>query len=99
MASRSIDTLEVNCKHLKPWEAWIVKSSSRFFVDGSIVLLRNSNGEVQLKAEPTQRAVATAMLDSEASSSQGSFYWQSNSFPYSLSQYSLSNSSLSSASQ
>ncbi|KAK9200265.1 hypothetical protein WN944_015462 [Citrus x changshan-huyou] len=37
----------------------------QFFVDGSIVLLCNSNGEVQLIAEPTQRAVAAAMLDSE----------------------------------
>ncbi|KAK9187741.1 hypothetical protein WN944_019140 [Citrus x changshan-huyou] len=26
---RFIDTLEINCKHLKIWEAWIVKSSSR----------------------------------------------------------------------
>ncbi|KAK9217762.1 hypothetical protein WN943_006390 [Citrus x changshan-huyou] len=46
----------------------------QFSIDGSIVLLRNSNGEVQLIAEPTQRAVAAAMLDSEPSSSQGSFY-------------------------
>ncbi|KAK9218002.1 hypothetical protein WN943_006636 [Citrus x changshan-huyou] len=37
----------------------------QFSVDGSIVLLRNSNGEVQLIAEPTQRVVAAAMLDSE----------------------------------
>ncbi|KAK9222000.1 hypothetical protein WN944_010431 [Citrus x changshan-huyou] len=37
----------------------------QFSVDGSIVLLRNSNGEVQLIAEPTQRVVAVAMLDSE----------------------------------
>ena len=36
----------------------------QFSVDGSIVLLRNSNGEVQLIAEPTQRVVAAAMLDS-----------------------------------
>lgn len=36
----------------------------QFFVDGSIVLLCNSNGEVQFIAEPTQRAVAAAMLDS-----------------------------------
>ena len=35
----------------------------QFSVDGSIVLLRNSNGEVQLIAEPTQRVVAAAMLD------------------------------------
>ncbi|KAH9650020.1 hypothetical protein KPL70_026203 [Citrus sinensis] len=32
--------------------------------DSCIVLLRNSNGEVQLIAEPTQRVVAAAMLDS-----------------------------------
>ncbi|KAH9717734.1 non-specific serine/threonine protein kinase [Citrus sinensis] len=36
----------------------------QFSVDGSRVLLRNSNGEVQLIAEPTLTAVAAAMLDS-----------------------------------
>ncbi|GAY45165.1 hypothetical protein CUMW_087460 [Citrus unshiu] len=36
----------------------------QFSVDGSRVLLRNSNGEVQLIAEPTRTAVAAAMLDS-----------------------------------
>ncbi|KAK9195782.1 hypothetical protein WN943_003907 [Citrus x changshan-huyou] len=36
----------------------------QFSVDGSKVLLRNSNGEVQLIAEPTRTAVAAAMLDS-----------------------------------
>ncbi|KAH9780817.1 hypothetical protein KPL71_008232 [Citrus sinensis] len=38
----------------------VIQSSFRH----GIVLLRNSNGEVQLIAEPTQRAMATAMLDS-----------------------------------
>ncbi|KAH9699039.1 hypothetical protein KPL71_024196 [Citrus sinensis] len=48
---------------------WLIDSSNLanktiFSVDGSIVLLRNSNGEVQLIAEPTQRVVAAAMHDS-----------------------------------
>ncbi|KAK9177455.1 hypothetical protein WN944_029477 [Citrus x changshan-huyou] len=35
----------------------------KFSVNGSRVLLRNSNCEVQLIVEPTQRAMAVAMLD------------------------------------
>ncbi|KAK9180983.1 hypothetical protein WN944_024120 [Citrus x changshan-huyou] len=33
-AKGSIDTLEVNCKRLKPWEASLVKSSSPVSLEG-----------------------------------------------------------------